>query len=302
MTVTLADRFHATRSFDPTAGLELRLGTMRDYDALSEHHYRAAKPATATRVLVYACASPGVEERFDRMGALTRERFDESSCDRDAQPQRAETRETASDAAVRSCEGRGRVVAVLVESLPVLSCRLRDEALCGRYSAWTDPRERAALLNAEVRCISRVVVHPQWRGAGLAVRLVRAALARPTTAVTEAIAAMGEVNPFFEKAGMTAYRRPPHEADARLRAALESVGLGAESLATPGATLARIEAMPARSRAFVLRELSRWHARLHRGTRRDAGVKEQMADARARLMCEPAYYVKVSEAFWAGTS
>ena len=262
MPATLADRFRAMRPFDPADALELRLGTPADYAALSEHHYRAAKPATATRVLVYELTSPSVAERFGRTGARA---------------------------------GAGRVVAVLVESLPALSCRLREHALRGRYAAWTDPRERAAMLNAEVRCISRVVVHPQWRGAGLAVRLVRAALARPTTPVTEAIAAMGAVNPFFEKAGMTAYRRPPHEWDARLRAALESVGLGAESLATPGATLARIDAMPARSRAFVLRELSRWHTRFRYGARGGASVEERMEDALARLACEPVYYVTLND-------
>ena len=120
--------------------LHLRPGTLKDYDALAEHHYRAAKPRTATRVLVLACGRPSVVGRY--LG-------------------RREER---------------RPIAVLVESLPTLSCAMRDAALRQRYGPWLSPAERAVLLNDEVRCISRVVVEPTWRGLGLAVRLVRAAL------------------------------------------------------------------------------------------------------------------------------
>lgn len=62
-----------------------------------------------------------------------------------------------------------------------------------------------ALLNAEVRCISRVIVHPSFRGLGIGVGLVRHALDTATTPYTEAIAAMGWVHPLFEKAGMEAF-------------------------------------------------------------------------------------------------
>ncbi len=101
--------------------------------------------------------------------------------------------------------------AVLVESLPTLACHRRDQALGGRYTACPEARTRARLLYAELRCISRVIVHPQWRGLGLAVRLVRHALFTATTPYTEAFARMGWLHPFFALAGMTAYppRDPP---------------------------------------------------------------------------------------------
>ena len=71
----------------------------------------------------------------------------------------------------------------------------------GRYGG-PDRRAAAALLNAEVEAISRVIVHPVYRGCGLAVRLIRHALMHAETPMVEALAAMGAVHPLFEKAGM----------------------------------------------------------------------------------------------------
>jgi len=53
--------------------------------------------------------------------------------------------------------------------------------------------------------ISRVVVHPIYRGCGLAVRLVRHALRTARTSRIEALAVMGAIHPFFELAGMKCY-------------------------------------------------------------------------------------------------
>jgi len=95
------------------------------------------------------------------------------------------------------------------------------------------------LLNEELECISRVVVHPMFRGCGLAVKLVRRAIAAAETPMVEALAAMGAVHPFFEKAGMTAYRLGPDTHTARLISAAEVVGLNSSDLAA-GAPVRRV--------------------------------------------------------------
>lgn len=253
---SLGDRFAAL----PAAGIEQQLklvrGTMRDYAALSEHHYRAHRPATATRVLVLRRDGPTVVGRF-----LAR-------------------------------TGEQRVVGVLVESMPALSCALRDWALGNRYSAIREASARCAVLNGEIRCISRVVVHPQWRGLGLAVRLVRACLAEPQTIFTEALAAMGKVHPFFERAGMIAYHRPAHQFDARLRDALRMMGIDATDLAMLGKVQKRIDRLSAARRRWLLGELRRWHCHTHRVSR-DVGVTvmDRLRDAQQKLLCEPVYYL-----------
>lgn len=103
--------------------------------------------------------------------------------------------------------GAGDPAAVLVVSPPLMSVRGRNIATAGRYAG----RDRSAamdLLNRELECISRVVVHPMYRGCGLAVRLVRHAIADAATPYMEALASMGAVHPLFVRAGMTAWQVP----------------------------------------------------------------------------------------------
>jgi predicted N-acetyltransferase YhbS len=61
---------------------------------------------------------------------------------------------------------------------------------------------KLGFVNRHVRTISRVVVHPQFRGVGLASGLVRAICRAAPTRYVEAFAVMGRVHPFFEKGGM----------------------------------------------------------------------------------------------------
>ena len=95
------------------------------------------------------------------------------------------------------------MAAVLVVSPPVPSVRGRNVATRRRY-VMKDRRAALARLNAEMECISRVVVHPMFRGLGLAGRLVRHALATAETPFVEALAAMGKIHPLFLRGGMRA--------------------------------------------------------------------------------------------------
>ena len=164
---------------------------------------------------------------------------------------------------------------VIVESLPALACALRNIALPGRFHAAGDRGLGAALLNREMRTISRVVVHPVFRGVGLSVELVRHVLARPQTPCIEALAAMGRVHPFFQRAGMSAYDRPPLPDAVRLVAALEAEGRHPRDLVDM--TAADLSPFPA---AELLGLASR--------ARDQAGA---LAEARIRLMSQPVYFL-----------
>lgn len=250
------ERFHAFPKQKLEDRLTLRSGSYRDYQALAEHHYRAARPATFMRTLVLEYAQPTVVGRF-------LQRRDEK-----------------------------QIAAVLVESLPSLGCRLRDVATARRYADLINVKQRARALNAEVRCISRVIVAPQWRGLGLAVRLVREALATATTPVTEAIAAMGNVHPFFERAGMTPFRAARSECDARLIAALQSVAMSELDLAMVDRFEQSIAALPTAPRQLVWRELQLWYRRTM--LRPPADQRDMVDAARRWLLCDAVYYVKVN--------
>lgn len=173
----------------PLDELSLEIGAASDYAPLSRFHYLAAAPARPVRVLVARQGTP--KPRDGHWGP------------RPPEP---------------------TPVGVLVVSMPTLNSAVRQLAWPGRFRAG-DKRADATRVNAEIRTITRVVVDPRWRGLGVARRLVRAYLDDPLTPATEAIAAMGRLCPFFERAGMTAYPLGLRPRDARLADALHHAGI-----------------------------------------------------------------------------
>lgn len=86
---------------------------------------------------------------------------------------------------------------VAVYAHPPIELSLRNAATGGRFVR-NGPR-----LNREVRILRRLVLHPDVRGAGLGHWLVRETLPRVGVRFVECLAAMGAINPVFERAGMT---------------------------------------------------------------------------------------------------
>jgi GNAT superfamily N-acetyltransferase len=219
-TTAIADRARKA-TLSPTtctsARLVLRAGTRADYDQLSVFHYRAGPPATFARVM--AMHDP-VE---------------------------------------------GSLAAVLVVSYPTLRGPWRAIAWPGRYDPHAIRRASPAMtrvqacrealtrLNREVRCLSRVVVEPRWRGLGVAHRLVSAYLATPMTPRTEAIAAMAAASPFFQRAGMTPLPIAPTPSDDRLRDALDRARAKPIDLLDP----TRWRVLTRRNR-WLIDEVHRW--------------------------------------------
>ncbi len=97
--------------------------------------------------------------------------------------------------------GAPDVAAAIIVSPPVIAARGRNVATFGRYVSG-NRRDALKRLNREVETLSRVVVHPTYRGCGLAVRLVRHAIETAATPLVEAFAAMGKIHPLFVRAGM----------------------------------------------------------------------------------------------------
>jgi len=157
-----------------------------------------------------------------------------------------------------------RIVGVIVYGFPSLANRLRNHATGGRYTGFRGRRAMAQLLNREVRTISRVVVDPQYRGLGLAVRLVRETMPSVGTPYVEALATMARVNPFFERAGMTRYDAPRPAGAERLTAALDHCRIPHAVVGSPAALAARIDQLEPPRRDFLWRELRRWFNRYER--------------------------------------
>lgn len=173
----------------------------------------------------------------------------------------------------------GETVGVLVTSRPTLNASWRDIAWPGRFSTGTKS-ERARRLNEELRTISRVIVDPRYRGLGLARRLVEMYLASPATACTEALAAMGTICPFFERALMRRLEIPIAPRDQKLLAILDAQRLNALDLVARPETICELE-----------RPLRVW-ARASASTRAIAGEETRVIarEAAARLIAPPAVY------------
>ena len=97
----------------------------------------------------------------------------------------------------------GRPVAVGVLSWPTAVSRPRREVF-GLDRA--DFGAQLRFANAHLRTVSRVVVHPQFRGLGLATRVIVALCDWCPTRFVEASAAMGAVHPMFDRAGLQRHR------------------------------------------------------------------------------------------------
>ena len=268
---------HPQRRCTLLAGIRVERGAMPDWRALAPLHYRSHHAGAITDVfrMVYDPArgkghGPSDVLRSSRSG-LEGDRLEDDGL------------------------GASVLVGVIVVSRSALSLGGRDRATGGRYrTAGMGRMATANPVNRELRVISRVVIAPNWRGLGLAGRLVAETLPQIGTPYVEAMAAMGRVHPFFERGGMTAYPQPPSRQGERLRACLEAVGIGrcdrrsAEAL---GRALDALAAGPAR---LARREICRWArsylgAKNHRTNRPD---RRRMLELVARhLDSTPVYYL-----------
>jgi hypothetical protein len=121
---------------------------------------------------------------------------------------------------------------VIVYSMPTAGAQMRNVATGGVF-AGLDKGTRLALINKNIRTISRVIIEPRFRSLGLAVRLVRETMPIMDVPFIEALAVMGRANPFFEKAGMTRYDAPISTSCVRLIEAFSTVGVDEQDLIDP---------------------------------------------------------------------
>ncbi len=255
---TLAERFDRLPGASLIDELQIEHGDNGDYQQLASFHYKSGRPGAVTAVYRMVRRAPTVAGRF--VG-----RPDQTT-----------------------------IVGVLIRSLPSLGCQLRDRATCNRYRGM-GVLAAAAMVNREFRTISRVVIHPQWRGLGLAVRMVQHALRDPETAYTEALAAMGRVHPFFERAGMIRYDRPPRPEHARLLDALDRLDISPGSLASVRLVLDKLESTNSADQRWLEMELRRWHRAAFRATKERIGamkLPQLLEAARDRLLAQPVYYLQ----------
>ncbi len=113
--------------------------------------------------------------------------------------------------------GTPHPVAVAVLSYPSLASAARNLVTDGEYNCRGD-RQTAQRLNREVLLLSRIVVAPEFRCAGLATKLVRSIVDRTTARWIECSTSMGRYTRFLENAGFREVPQATGPSEAALHA------------------------------------------------------------------------------------
>jgi GNAT superfamily N-acetyltransferase len=185
-----------------------------------------------------------------------------------------------------------RPVGVIVYSMPLVNVALRNRATNNRYVGLASREMSLRLLNCEMRCISRVVIHPQYRGIGLAQHLVRETLGLAGTPLVESLASMGRVNPFFSKAGMTRYDGPLSPASERLEAVFGHLGVDPNRIHDAALLLEAMSELGGREQIFLERELQRFAVAQSRRARTQKLSRNEAARIVVRnWLTNPVYYL-----------
>ena len=192
-------------------------------------------------------------------------------------------------AAIFAMRLAGESVGVIVYTMPSPGLELRGLAT-GNLFAGFDRATRLALVNKNIRCISRVIIEPRFRSLGLASRLVRETLGAMNVPIVEAMAVMGLVNPFFEKAGMTALKAKSPARCVQLTEALDMVGIEQAEFIEPRKVQRRLEQLPPVKAEFIelqIREFLQSY-----GRRRDMPAgPERTRFTLSKLTFRPVYYI-----------
>jgi len=116
------------------------------------------------------------------------------------------------------------LIGVIVYSHSYLNLKPRNMVFGERYVYTPGDSHKARLINEEIARISRVIIHPKFRGIGLGAFLVRETMPKVDAKVIEVLAVMAKYNPFFEKAGMVRvnYRRDEILEEKKIRHFLEA--------------------------------------------------------------------------------
>lgn len=191
--------------------------------------------------------------------------------------------------ATAECPHGEMTVGVIVYTMPVAGLELRDIATGGFFSG-LDRSTRLGLLNKHVRCISRVIIEPRFRGLGLAARLVRETMPRMGVVIVEAMAVMGRVNRFFEKAGMTAYEANVPARCVRLLEALGVVGIESRELIDAKQVQQKNERLGRAEAEFVEAEIKRFLQSYGKRRAMKPGL-ERTRYVLSKLTERPVYYI-----------
>jgi len=182
-----------------------------------------------------------------------------------------------------------KTAGVVVYTMPSPGCQLRNVAM-NNFFAGFDRSTRLKLVNKTIRCINRVIIEPRFRGLGLASWLVRETMGKMETPVVEAMAVMGLVNPFFEKAGMKAYRAKQPKRCVQMEEAFSLVGIEEAQLIDAQKVYSKLSHLPGKEAEFIELQI-RWFLQSYGKRRLMTASLERTNFVLDKLTARPVYYI-----------
>jgi hypothetical protein len=183
----------------------------------------------------------------------------------------------------------GLSVGVIVYAMPSPGLELRNIAT-GNIFSGLDRSMRLKIINKNFRCISRVIIEPRYRGLDLAAELVSRTMPQMKTAVIEAMAVMGLVNPFFEKAGMTAYHGPMSARCVQMIEAFSMAGIEKDLLTDAEKVQDRLKKLDSTRVIFIERQI-RLFLQSYGKRRFMPPGRERTGFVLSKLTARPVYYI-----------
>jgi GNAT superfamily N-acetyltransferase len=182
---------------------------------------------------------------------------------------------------------------VIVYTMPVPGAELRNVALGGILTG-LDRKSRLSFINKNIRTISRVIIEPRFRSLGLATRLVRETIELIDVPIIEALAVMGRVNNFFERAGLTVYRGQNPLRTVQLVEAFEFVCIARSELIDVEAVQRKMDSLSADAAEFIDYQIRCFLQCYGKRRNMQAGL-ERTRFVLSRLTEQPIYYIKIKK-------
>lgn len=173
-------------------------------------------------------------------------------------------------------EPTGALAAVAVYTSPSMQLASRNLVFGERYKNVTSNKTLCSLvmkrLNSEMELMMRIIVHPTFRGIGLAQQLLAYSLPDRPVPYVEVSAAMGRVNPFLERAGLRVIDTPRPLRTEKLISSMRAFGADDTMIASPSRIIAWLQALKPGPRSYIEQELLAFE-RTWRTSKRSAAWK-----------------------------
>ena len=183
------------------------------------------------------------------------------------------------------------VVGIIIYSMPACSVQLRNIATKGLFTKLGSANANMQLVNQNIRTIARVVIEPRYRALGLSYELVKKTMPLLNMPYIEALAVMGKVNPFFERAGMMKFEAPEPLRSVKLQAALSTIGIEQTDLVDIEKTHNKLQSLNRKAKCFIEKQITDFLAAYGKTARfmRDGLTRTEFFIS--RLSERPVYYL-----------